>query len=88
VEINNECLKVKEKKKEKKKVNIDICGKGKNVITLILSPNHRHLAVHTAHMLYRPNPKLNTKVKKILALLINRGGFLDSKIKNEVKIIT
>jgi hypothetical protein len=39
-------------------------------------------------MLYRPNPKLNTKVKKLLALLINRGGFLDSKIKNEGKIIT
>jgi hypothetical protein len=69
-------------------VNIDICGKGKKVITHILSPNHRHLAVHAAHMLYRPNPKLNTKVKKILVLLINRGGFLDSKIKNEGKIIT
>jgi len=70
--------KEKIKGKDKKGKYEICCVKGKKVKTLVHAHNNRHVAVHAAHMLYRPNLKVAIRLRYTL---IYRGGFSYSKMK-------
>jgi len=73
--------KEKIKGKDKKGKYEICCVKGKKVKTLVHAHNNRHVAVHAAHMLYRPN--LNKSSYTITIYTNLPGRFFIFKNENQ-----